>query len=233
MAYMNGRSCWSNRGRSIDLDYPRSGEVEKIRDLMSSVSPSGYINRKTNTKFCIGGTMLMFSVGENEVVNIWMEKWGGHAVNILIKSVFLLADNRYNKAVKELLSKYAYDAYKDFAEIEARPLSERFVYVGYADNELPKDSWGRVLFSTEKAETAENAENSVKTAEKVSVGRVVDSGLGEVRFEEADGSTGIGVDGEPLVERYDLGIAFGSSGSLAAHERLNARLSDTQLKALA
>jgi hypothetical protein len=50
---------------------------------------------------------------------------------------------------------------------------------------------------------------------------------------EADGSTGIGVDGEPLVEKYDLGIAFGSSGSLAAHERLNSRLSETQLKALA
>ena len=117
------------------------------------------------------------------------------------------------------------------AEIEARPLSERFVYVGYADNDLPKDSWGRIWFG--EAENGENGENAEKTAEKVSVGRVVDSGLGEVRFVEADGSTGIGVDGEPLVERYDLGIAFGSSGSLAAHERLNARLSETQLKALA
>lgn len=232
MAYMNGRSCWSNRGRSIDLDYQRRGEVEKIRDLMRSVSPGGYINRKTNTKFCIGGTMLMFSVGENEVVNIWMDSYlGGYSVNIWIKSVFLLADIRYNKAVKELLSKYAYDAYKSLAEIEARPLSERFVYVGYADGDLPKDSWGRIWFG--EAENAENGENDEKTAEKVSVGRVVDSGLGEVRFVEADGSTGIGTDGEPLVERYDLGIAFGSSGSLAAHERLNARLSDTQLKALA
>lgn len=228
MAYVNGRSCWSNRGRSIDLDYPRNGEAEKIRDLMRSVSPGGYIHRKTNTKFCIGGTMLMFSVGENEVVNIWMESWGGYSVNIWIKSVFLLADSRYNKAVKELLSKYAYGAYKDLAEIEARPLSERFVYVGYADGDLPKDSWGRIWFGE-----AENAENGEKTEEKVSVGRVVDSGLGEVRFVEADGSTGIGTDGEPLVERYDLGIAFGSSGSLAAHERLNARLNDTQLKALA
>jgi hypothetical protein len=172
--------------------------------------------------------MLKFSVGENEVVNIWMENWGGYSVNIWIKSVFLLADSRYNKAVKELLSKYAYDAYKSIAEIEARPLSERFVYVGYADGDLPKDSWGRIWFGE-----AENAENGEKTAEKVSVGRVVDSGLGEVRFVEADGSTGIGVDGEPLVEKYDLGIAFGSSGSLAAHERLNARLNDTQLKALA
>lgn len=62
---------------------------------------------------------------------------------------------------------------------------------------------------------------------------MVDSGRGEVRFVEADGSTGIGSDGEPLVERYDLGIAFGSNGSLAAHERLNARLNDTQLEALA
>ena len=114
------------------------------------------------------------------------------------------------------------------AAITIRPLSERFVYVGYADNDLPKDSWGRIWFGE-----AENGENAEKTAEKVSLGRVVDSGLGEVRFVEADGSTGIGTDGEPLVERYDLGIAFGSSGSLAAHERLNARLSETQLKALA
>ena len=228
MAYVNGRSCWSSRGRSIDLDYPRNGEVERIRNLMGSVSPSGDIDRETNTKFRIGGTMLMFTVGENEVVNIWMESWRGYSVNIWIKSVYLLADNRYNKAVKELLSKYAYDAYKDLAEIEARPLSERLVYVGYADNELPKDSWGRIWFGE-----AENGENDEKTAEKVSVGRVVDSGLGEVRFVEADGSTGIGTDGEPLVEKYDLGIAFGSSGSLAAHERLNARLNDTQLKALA
>lgn len=229
MAYMNGRSCWSSRGRSIDLDYPRKGEVQRIRDLMRSVSPSGYINRRTNTKFRICGTMLEFSVGENEVVNIWMVSYkGGYAVNIWIKSFYLLADSRYNKAVKELLSKYAYGAYKDLAEIEARPLSERFVYVGYADGDLPKDSWGRIWFGE-----AENAENGEKTAENVSVGRVVDSGLGEVRFVEADGSTGIGIDGEPLVERYDLGIAFGSSGSLAAHERLNARLSDTQLKALA
>ena len=231
MAYMHGRSCWSNRGRSIDLDYPRSGEVQKIRDLMGSVSPSGDIDRKTNTKFRIGGTMLMFSVGENETVNIWMDSYkGGHAVNIWIKSVYLLADSRYNKAVKELLSKYAYDAYKSLAEIEARPLSERFVYVGYADGDLPKDSWGRIWFG--EAENGENGEIAEKTAEKVSVGRVVDSGRGEVRFVEADGSTGIGTDGEPLVEKYDLGIAFGSSGSLAAHERLNARLSDTQLKAL-
>lgn len=231
MAYINGRSCWSSRGRSIDLDYPRSGKVQKIRDLMRSVSPSGYINRRTNTKFRIGGTMLMFSVGENEVVNIWMVSYkGGYAVNIWIKSVFLLADNRYNKAVKELLSKYAYGAYKDLADIEARPLSERFVYVGYADSDLPKDSWARIWF--EGTEKAENAEKAVKTAEKVSVGRVVDSGRGEVRFVEADGSTGIGSDGKPLVERYDLGIAFGSSGSLAAHERLNSRLSDTQLKEL-
>ena len=231
MAYMNGRSCWSSRGRSIDLDYPRKGEVERIRNLMGSVSPSGDIDRETNTKFRIGGTMLKFSVGENEVVNIWMDSYkSGYAVNIWIKSVFLLADNRYSKAVKELLSKYAYDAYKSIAEIEARPLSERFVYVGYADKELPKDSWGRIWFG--EAGNAENGENSEKTAEKVSVGRVVDSGLGEVRFVEADGSTGIGTDGEPLVEKYDLGIAFGSSGSLAAHERLNARLSDTQLKAL-
>lgn len=232
MAYIHGRSCWSSRGRCIDLDYPRSGEVEKIRDLMRSVSPGGYINRKTNTKFRIGGTMLMFSVRENEVVDIWMYSYkGGYSVNIWIKSVFLLADSRYNKAVKELLSKYAYDAYKDLAEIEARPLSERFVYVGYAEGDLPKDSWARIWFG--EAEKAENGENAEKTAEKVSVGRVVDSGRGEVRFVEADGSTGIGTDGEPLVEKYDLGIAFGSSGSLAAHERLNSRLSDTQLKALA
>lgn len=231
MAYVNGRSCWSSRGRSIDLDYPRSDKVQKIRDLMRSVSPSGYINRQSNTKFRICGTMLKFSVGENEVVNIWMEGGsclGGYAVNIWIKSFYLLADSRYNKAVKELLSKYAYDAYKSFAEIEARPLSERFVYVGYAENDLPKDSWARIWFGE-----AENGENAEKTAEKVSIGRVVDSGRGEVRFVEADGSTGIGTDGEPLVERYDLGIAFGSSGSLAAHERLNSRLSDTQLKALA
>lgn len=230
MAYVNGRSCWSNRGRSIDLDYPRRGEVQKIRDLMGSVSPSGDIDRETNTKFRIGGTMLKFTVGENEVVNIWMESWCGYSVNIWIKSVFLLADSRYGKAVKELLSKYAFDAYKSNAEIEARPLSERFVYVGYADNELPKDSWGRIWFDEDNAENGEIAE---KTAEKVSIGRVVDSGRGEVRFVEADGSTGIGTDGEPLVERYDLGIAFGSSGSLAAHERLNSRLSETQLTALA
>ena len=172
MAYMNGRSCWSKRGVSIDLDYPRNVEVERIRNLMGSVSPSGDIDRETSTKFRIGGTMLKFTVGENEVVNIWMESWGGYSVNIWVKSVYLLADSRYNKAVKELLSKYAYDAYKDLAEIEARPLSERFVYVGYADNELPKDSWGRIWFGE-----AENGENGEKTAEKVSVGRVVDSGL--------------------------------------------------------
>ena len=232
MAYMHGRSCWSNRGRSIDLVYPRNRDVERIRNLMGSVSPIGDTDRITNTKRRIGGTMLKFTVGENEAVNIWMDSYkGGYAVNIWIKSFYLLADVRYNKAVKELLSKYAYDAYKSIAEIEARPLSERFVYVGYADGDLPKDSWGRIWFG--EAENAENGENGEKTAEKVSVGRVVDSGLGEVRFVEADGSTGIGVDGEPLVERYDLGIAFGSSGSLAAHERLNARLSDTQLKALA
>ena len=228
MAYMNGRSCWSKRGVSVDLDYPHSDKIQRMRDLMGSVSPSGDTDRVTNTKRRIGGTMLKFTVGENEVVNIWMESWGGYSVNIWIKSVFLLADSRYTKAVKELLSKYAYDAYKSLAEIEARPLTERFVYVGYADKELPKDSWGRIWFGE-----AENGENAEKTAEKVSVGRVVDSGLGEVRFVEADGSTGIGTDGEPLVERYDLGIAFGSSGSLAAHERLNARLSETQLKALA
>lgn len=228
MAYMNGRSCWSNRGVSVDLDYPHSDKIQRMRDLMGSVSPSGDTDRVTNTKRRIGGTMLKFTVGENEVVNIWMEKWGGYSVNIWIKSVYLLSDVRYNKAVKELLSKYAYDAYKSIAEIEARPLSERFVYVGYADKDLPKDSWGRIWFGE-----AENGENAEKTAEKVSVGRVVDSGRGEVRFEEADGSTGIGTDGEPLVEKYDLGIAFGSSGSLAAHERLNARLSDTQIKALA
>lgn len=228
MAYVNGRSCWSSRGVSVDLDYPHSDKIQRMRDLMGSVSPSGDTDRVTNTKRRIGGTMLKFTVGENEVVNIWMESWGGYSVNIWIKSVFLLADSRYSKAVKELLSKYAFDAYKSLAEIEARPLSERFVYVGYADNDLPKDSWGRIWFGE-----AGNAENGEKTAEKVSVGRVVDSGLGEVRFVEADGSTGIGTDGEPLVERYDLGIAFGSSGSLAAHERLNARLSDTQLKALA
>ena len=228
MAYMNGRSCWSSRGLSVDLDYPHSDKIQRMRDLMGSVSPSGDTDRVTNTKRRIGGTMLKFTVGENEVVNIWMESWGGYSVNIWIKSVYLLSDNRYNKAVKELLSKYAYDAYKSLAEIEARPLSERFVYVGYADSDLPKDSWGRIWFGE-----AGNAENGEKTAEKVSLGRVVDSGRGEVRFVEADGSTGIGVDGEPLVERYDLGIAFGSSGSLAAHERLNARLSETQLKALA
>lgn len=61
----------------------------------------------------------------------------------------------------------------------------------------------------------------------------MDSGHGEVRFVEADGSAGMGLDGKPLVEKYDLGIAFGGSGSLAAHERLNARLSETQRKALA
>ena len=127
------------------------------------MSPGGYINRETNTKFNIGGTMLKFTVGENEVVNIWMESWGGYSVNIWIKSVFLLADSRYNKAVKELLSKYAYDAYKSIAEIEARPLSERFVYVGYADNDLPKDSWGRIWFG--EAENAENGEIAEKTAE--------------------------------------------------------------------
>lgn len=231
MAYMNGRSCWSSRGLSVDLDYPHSDKIQRMRDLMGSVSPSGDTDRVTNSKRRIGGTMLKFSVGENEVVNIWMESWGGYSVNIWIKSVFLLADSRYNKAVKELLSKYAYDAYKSLAEIEARPLSERFVYVGYADGDLPKDSWGRIWFG--ESENGENAENSEETAEKVSVGRVVDSGRGEVRFVEADGSTGIGTDGEPLVEKYDLGIAFGSSGSLAAHERLNARLSETQLKALA
>lgn len=228
MAYMNGRSCWSSRGLSVDLDYPHSDKIQRMRDLMGSVSPSGDTDRVTNTKRRIGGTMLKFTVGENEVVNIWMESWGGYAVNIWIKSVYLLADSRYNKAVKELLSKYVYDAYKSIADIEARPLSERFVYVGYADGDLPKDSWGRIWFGE-----AENAENGEKTAEKVSVGRVVDSGRGEVRFVEADGSTGIGTDGEPLVEKYDLGIAFGSSGSLAAHERLNARLNETQLKALA
>lgn len=231
MAYMNGRSCWSSRGVCVDLDYPHSNKIQRMRDLMGSVSPSGDTDRVTNTKRRIGGTMLKFTVGENEVVNIWMESWGGYSVNIWIKSVFLLADSRYNKAVKELLSKYAYDAYKSNAEIEARPLSERFVYVGYAENELPKDSWARIWFG--ETENAENGENAEKTAEKVSIGRVVDSGRGEVRFVEADGSTGIGTDGEPLVERYDLGIAFGSSGSLAAHERLNSRLSETQLKALA
>lgn len=229
MAYMNGRPCWSSRGISVDLDYPRSDKIRRMRDLMGSVSPSGDTDRVTNTKFRIGGTMLKFTISENENVNIWMESWGGYSVNIWIKSVYLLEDSRYNKAVKELLSKYAYDAYKDNAEIEARPLSERFVYVGYAEGDLPKDEWNRIWF-----EKAENGENSAKTAEKVSsVGRVVDSGRGEVRFVEADGSTGIGTDGKPLVEMYDLGIAFGSSGSLAAHARLNARLSDTQLEALA
>lgn len=232
MAYMNGRPCWSSRGISVDLDYPHSYKIQRMRDLMGSVSPSGYINRETNTKYRIGGTMLKFTISEKENVNIWMDGCsclGGYSVNIWIKSVYLLADSRYNKAVKELLSKYAYDAYKSFADIEARPLSERFVYVGYAEGDLPKDSWNRIWF-----EKAENGEKSEKTAEKVSsVGRVVDSGRGEVRFVEADGSTGIGTDGKPLVEMYDLGIAFGSSGSLSAHERLNSRLSDTQLEALA
>lgn len=161
MAYMNGRSCWSSRGVSVDLDYPRSDKVQKIRDLMGSVSPSGDTDRVTNTKRRIGGTMLKFTVGENEAVNIWLESWGGYSVNIWIKSVFLLADGRYNKAVKELLSKYAYGAYKDLAEIEARPLSERFVYVGYAEGDLPKDSWGRVLFGE-----AENGENAEKKRQK-------------------------------------------------------------------
>lgn len=229
MAYMHGRSCWSNRGRSIDLDYPRSDEVQRIRDLMGSVSPSGDIDRKTNTKYRIGGTMLLFTVGENEAVNIWMDGClGGHAVNIVIRSVYLLLDGRYRKAVKELLSKFAFDAYKGIAEIEAMPVSERFVDVGYAESGSPKDCWGRIWF-----DGLNKADNAEKTAENVSVARVVDSGSGEVRFVEADGSTGIGLDGKPLVERYDLGIAFGSSGSLAAHERLNARLSDTQLEALA
>jgi len=232
MAYMNGRPCWSSRGISVDLDYPHSDKIRRMRDLMGSVSPSGDTDRVTNTKFRIGGTMLKFTISENEVVNIWMESWGGYSVNIWIKSVFLLADSRYNKAVKELLSKYAFDAYKSLAEIEARPLSERFVYVGYAEKDLPKDEWSRIWF--DDTEKAEKGENGAKTAEKVSsVGRVVDSGRGEVRFVEADGSTGIGTDGKPLVEMYDLGIAFGSSGSLAAHARLNARLSDTQLEALA
>lgn len=87
----------------------------------------------------------MFTVGENDVVNIWMDSYkGGYSVNIWIKSVYLLADSRYNKAVKELLAKYAYETYKSFAEIEARPLSERFVYVGYASSDLPKDCWGRI-----------------------------------------------------------------------------------------
>lgn len=232
MAYMNGRPCWSSRGISVDLDYPHSDKIRRMRDLMGSVSPIGDIDRVTNTKFRIGGTMLMFSVGENENVNIWMDGCsclGGYSVNIWIKSVYLLADSRYNKAVKELLSKYAYDAYESFAEIEARPLSERFVYVGYAEGDLPKDGWNRIWF-----ENTKNGENGEKTAEKVSsVGRVVDSGRGEVRFVEADGSTGIGTDGKELVENYDLGIAFGSSGSLAAHERLNARLTENQLEALA
>ena len=232
MAYVNGRTCYSNRGRSLDLDYPRTNEVERVRDLMGSVSPSGDIDRETNTKYRIGGTVLKFTVGENETVNIWMDGClGGHAVNIVIRSVFLLADGRYRKAVKELLSKFAFDAYKDCAEIEARPVSERFVYVGYAENGLPKDCWGRIWF--EGTDKAENGETGEKTAEKVSVGRVVDNGLGEVRFVEPDGSTGIGLDGSPLVEEYEKGVAFGSSGSLSAHERLNARLSDTQLKALA
>ncbi len=175
MAYIHGRSCWSNRGRSLDLGLSCN---QRVRNLLGSVSPSGDIDRKTNTKYRIGGTMLMFTVGENETVNIWMESCsclGGYSVNIWIKSVYLLADSRYNKAVKELLSKYAYDSYKSFAEIEARPLSERFVYVGYAEGGLPKDSWGRILF--EGSDNAEKAET--------------------------------------------------------AHERLNARLSDTQLKALA
>ena len=144
MAYMHGRSCWSNRGRSLDLGLTSN---QRIRNLLGSVSPSGDIDRKTNTKYRIGGTMLMFTVGENEVVNIWMESCsclGGYSVNIWIKSVYLLADARYNKAVKELLAKYAFDAYKDSSEIEARPLSERFVYVGYADSDLPKDCWGRL-----------------------------------------------------------------------------------------
>lgn len=232
MAYVNGRSCWSNRGVSVDLDYPHSDKIQRMRDLMGSVSPSGETDRVTNTKRRIGGTTLKFTVGENEIVNIWMDGcsvFGGYSVNIRIKSVFLLADSRYRKAVKELLSKFDCDAYKSFAEIEARPLSERFVYVGFGEGDLPKDGWGRIWF-----EKAENGENCEKTAEKVSsVGRVVDSGRGEVRFVEADGSTGIGNDGEPLVENYDLGIAFGDSGSLAAHARLNARLSDTQLEALA
>lgn len=147
MAYVNGRTCYSNRGRSLDLDHPRSDKVQRIRDLMGSVSPSGGISRKTNTKYYVGGTMLLFTVGENEAVNIWMDSYmGGHSVNIVIRSVYLLADGRYCKAVRELLSKFAYDAYKDIAEIEARPLSERFVYVGYADGDLPKDSWGRIWF---------------------------------------------------------------------------------------
>ena len=144
MAYMHGRSCWSNRGRSLDLGLTSN---QRIRNLLGSDSPSGDIDRKTNTKYRIGGTMLMFTVGENEVVNIWMESCsclGGYSVNIWIKSVYLLADARYNKAVKELLAKYAFDAYKDSSEIEARPLSERFVYVGYADSDLPKDCWGRL-----------------------------------------------------------------------------------------
>jgi len=91
--------------------------------------------------------MLMFTVSEKETVNIWMENCtclGGYSVNIWIKSVYLLADSRYNKAVKELLDKYAYDAYKSSADIEASPLSERFVYVGYASSDLPKDCWGRI-----------------------------------------------------------------------------------------
>lgn len=227
MAYMHGRTCNSNRGLSVDLDYPHSDKIRRMRDLMGSVSPSGDTDRVTNSKRRIGGTMLKFTVSENEFVNIWMESWGGYSVNIWIKSVYLLADSRYNKAVKELLSKYAFGAYKDLREIEARPLSERFVYVGYAEGDLPKDNWGRIWFKE-----AENAENGEKTAEKFSVGRVVDTGRGEVRFVEADSSTGIGNDGKELVENYDLGIAFGSSGSLAAHERLNARLTETQLEAL-
>lgn len=146
MAYLHGRSCWSNRGRSLDLGLSCN---QRVRNLMGSVSPSGDIDRKTNTKYRIGGTMLTFTVGENEGVYIWMDSCScldGYAVNIWIKSVYLLADSRYNKAVKELLAKYAFDAYKSFVDIEARPLSERFVYVGYAGSDLPKDCWGRIWF---------------------------------------------------------------------------------------
>ena len=60
MAYMNGRPCWSSRGISVNLDYPHSDKIRRMRDLMGSVSPSGETDRVTNTKFRIGGTMLKF-----------------------------------------------------------------------------------------------------------------------------------------------------------------------------
>lgn len=214
MGYMNRPGY--RRTHLMNLD-----EKPDVRDLFGKLA-FGYENTRlamesgrvltrriagTTRKYYISGTPFTFSVMDDAVKSAQVSY--SNYCHIQIATYTLLEDERYLKAVRDIMEPYCQEKC-DFENLQEGALYR----VGYdPKGKRPEDTSKYIFFENDGKSKLPRG------------GRIFCWGANQIRYEGPGGT--VGKDGLPLVE-YFSGLLDGRDGSIQAKRRLISRMTDEQ-----